>query len=43
MLLINKTRRNFDVSITGAAGGQLDYVDVTTAFKPPDCFEIEFG
>lgn len=35
VLLVNKRDRNFDLSIPGAAGGQLDYVDVTTAFQPP--------
>jgi hypothetical protein len=35
MLLVNKRDRDFDLSIPGAAGGQLDYVDVTTAFQPP--------
>ncbi len=35
MLLVNKRDRNFDLSVPGAAGGQLDYVDVTTGFQPP--------
>jgi hypothetical protein len=35
VLLVNKRDRNFDLSIPGAAGGQLDYVDVTTGFQPP--------
>ena len=35
VLLVNKRDRNFDLSIPGAAGGQLDYVDVTTASQPP--------
>jgi hypothetical protein len=35
MLLVNKRDRNFDLSIPGAAGGQLDCVDVTTGFQPP--------
>lgn len=35
MLLVNKRDRNFDLSIPGSSGGQLDYVDVTTAFQPP--------
>ncbi len=35
MLLVNKRDRNLDVSIAGAAGGHLDYVDVTTGFQPP--------
>jgi hypothetical protein len=35
ILLVNKRDRNFDLSIPGAARGQLDYVDVTTGFRPP--------
>lgn len=35
MLLVNKRDRNFDLSIPGSSGGQLDYVDVTTGFQPP--------
>ncbi len=35
ILLVNKRDRNLDLSIPGAAGAQLDYVDVSTAFGPP--------
>ena len=35
VLLVNKRDRTFDVSIPGANGGQLDYVDQTTGFQPP--------
>jgi hypothetical protein len=35
VLLVNKRDRPFDVSITGATGGQEEYVDQTTAFAPP--------
>ena len=35
MLLVNKRDRKFDVAVTGASGGQLDYVDQTTGFQPP--------
>jgi hypothetical protein len=35
VLLVNKRNRGFEVSITGASGGQLDYVDQTTGFQPP--------
>jgi hypothetical protein len=35
VLLVNKRDRNVDLSIPGAAGGQLDYVDVTTGFQLP--------
>jgi hypothetical protein len=35
ILLVNKRDRDFHLSIPGAAGGQLDSVDVTTGFQPP--------
>jgi len=35
VLLVNKRDRPFEVSIVGASGGQLDYVDQTTGFQPP--------
>ena len=35
MLLMNKHNGNFDLSIAGASGGQLEYVDITTGFQPP--------
>ncbi len=35
VLLVNKRDRSFDVTIAGAHGGQLDYVDQTTGFQPP--------
>ena len=35
VLLVNKRNRSFEVSVAGAAGGQLSYVDETTAFQPP--------
>jgi hypothetical protein len=35
LLLVNKRGRDFDLSIPGSAGGQFDYVDVTTGFQPP--------
>jgi len=35
MLLVNKRDRNLNLSIAGAAGGNFDYVDVTTGFQPP--------
>jgi len=35
VLLVNKRDRNVDLSIPGATGAQLDYVDVTTGFQPP--------
>jgi hypothetical protein len=34
-LLINKRNRTFEVSVAGSAGGQVYYVDQTTAFQPP--------
>jgi hypothetical protein len=35
VLLVNKRARGFDVTIRGASGGRLDYVDQTTNFQPP--------
>jgi hypothetical protein len=35
VLLVNKRDRTFDVSIPGASGGEIDYVDQTTGFQPP--------
>lgn len=35
VLLVNKRDRTFDVSVGGATGGQVDYVDQTTGFDPP--------
>jgi hypothetical protein len=35
VLLVNKRDRTFDVLITGASGGHLEYVDQTTRFNPP--------
>ena len=35
VLLVNKRDRKFDVAVTGASGGQLNYVDQTTGFQPP--------
>jgi hypothetical protein len=35
LLLVSKRNRPFDVSVTGSAGGQIEYVDQTTAFQPP--------
>jgi hypothetical protein len=35
VLLVNKRNRTFEVSLSGASGAQVDYVDQTTAFQPP--------
>ena len=35
VLLVNKRDRPFDVSVKGATGGQVDYVDQITGFRPP--------
>ena len=40
VLLINKTNKNFDVSFAGAAGGQLESVDVTTGFTAPTASKL---
>jgi hypothetical protein len=35
LLLVNKRDRGFEVSVSGASGGNEDYVDQKTAFDPP--------
>ncbi len=35
ILLVNKHNGNLDISVPGAAGAQLDYVDPTTGTQPP--------
>jgi hypothetical protein len=35
VLLINKRDRKFEVSVAGAAAGQISFVDQTTNFQPP--------
>lgn len=40
MLLVNKRDRNFQLSILGATGGQLDCVDVTTGLQPPSTAKL---
>ena len=40
MLLVNKHNGNFHLTIAGASGGQLDYVDVTTGFQPPTSTKV---
>jgi hypothetical protein len=35
VLLVNKRDRTFEITVTGATGGQEDYVDQTTGFQPP--------
>ena len=35
VLLVNKRNRPFELTLAGAAGGQLDRVDQTTALQPP--------
>jgi len=35
VLLVNKRNRTFEVSVVGASGGQVEYVDQTTSFQPP--------
>jgi hypothetical protein len=40
VLLVNKRDRTFDVSIPGASGGQMEYVDQTTSFQPPASMKL---
>jgi hypothetical protein len=35
VLLVNKRDRKFDVTVAGASGGRVAYVDQTTGFQPP--------
>jgi len=35
LLLVNKRNRDVSISVAGAAGSQVESVDVTTGFKPP--------
>ena len=35
LLLVNKRNRSFQVAVTGAAGGKVDFVDQTTGFNQP--------
>jgi Glycosyl hydrolases family 39 len=35
VLLVNKRDRPFNVTVMGATGGRLEYVDQTTSFEPP--------
>jgi len=35
VLLVNKRDHAFEVSVSGANGGKIEYVDQTTGFKPP--------
>lgn len=37
---MNKRDRPFDVAVTGATGGRLDYVDQTTSFQPPAMMKL---
>ncbi len=40
VLLINKRDRKYDVTVSGANGGQLEYVDQTTGFRPPATLKL---
>jgi hypothetical protein len=35
LLLVNKRDRKFEVTVAGASGGQIEYVDQTTGLQPP--------
>ena len=35
VLLVNRRDRPFELTIPGASGGQMEYVDQTTGFQPP--------
>jgi hypothetical protein len=40
ILLVNKRDRPFDISVTGATGGQEEHVDQITAFNPPSSAKL---
>ena len=40
VLLVNKRDRAFDVTVTGASGGQMEYVDQSTSFQPPATLKL---
>jgi hypothetical protein len=40
VLLVNKRDRAFNVTVTGATGGRLNYVDQTTSFEPPAIVQL---
>jgi hypothetical protein len=40
VLLVNKRDRTFDVTVPGAAGGQIDYVDQTSSSQPPSMMKL---
>ena len=40
VLLVNKRDRTFDVTVKGATGGRLDYVDETTNFQPAAMMKV---
>jgi hypothetical protein len=40
VLLVNKRDRAFDVTVSGASGGQMDYVDQSTALNPPASLKL---
>jgi hypothetical protein len=41
LLLVNKRDRAFDLVVSGASGGQIDFVDQTTGFGPPGSVRLE--
>jgi hypothetical protein len=43
MLLVNRQNGDFDVSVPGASGGQLDYVDVTSGSQAPGSIRLTSG
>ena len=41
LLLVNKRNRSFQVDVTGATGGKVDFVDQTTGFNPPGTVRLD--
>ena len=43
VLLVNRHNGDFDVSVPGATGGRLDYVDVTSTSQAPGSIQLTSG
>jgi hypothetical protein len=41
VLLVNKRDRGFQISVPGASGGELEYVDQNTGFVPPKVIRLD--
>ena len=41
VLLVNKRDQAFEVSVSGASGGQIEFVDQVTGFDPPKTMHLD--